>query len=316
MKSCLLLLGAVTWFTAPILPAAAATADDLWKAFDDAQGAMRQRPAAKPKSAEEAKESFKKLLLAADAAGQAFLDKYPQDARRWKIKLFDAMTAQARPQLGLPEKGDMTKLLTEVAGAADADAGTKGDASAILLLESASEIKEGDAAWTERAQAHLKAFPDQRLNAMIKSKLDSMKVLADLKTKPLDLKFTAVDGHEVDIEKLRGKVVLIDFWATWCGPCVGEVPNVVKTYEKLHPKGFEIIGISLDQDKSKLEAFTRDKNMTWTQFFDGKGWKNEISSRFGINSIPAMWLVDKKGMVVSTNVRGKLEEEVEKRLAE
>ena len=132
--------------------------------------------------------------------------------------------------------------------------------------------------------------------------------------KAIDLKFTSVDGKEVDLASLKGKVVLIDFWATWCGPCVAELPNVLKAYEKLHTKGFEIVGISLDSDKSKLEAFTKEKGMTWPQFFDGKGWKNEISTGFDIHSIPAMWLVDKNGKLVSTTVRGKLEAEVEKYL--
>jgi thiol-disulfide isomerase/thioredoxin len=133
---------------------------------------------------------------------------------------------------------------------------------------------------------------------------------------PLEIKFQSVDGRHVDLAKLQGKVVLVDFWATWCGPCVGEIPHVKAAYEKLHSKGFEIVGISLDQDKARLEAFTKDKGMTWPQYFDGKGWQNTISTKFGINSIPQMWLVDKKGNLVDKNGRTDLEKKVEKLLAE
>jgi peroxiredoxin len=97
---------------------------------------------------------------------------------------------------------------------------------------------------------------------------------------------------------------------------VAELPNVIKAYQELHPKGFEIVGISLDQDKEKLMTFVKEKGMEWPQYFDGKGWQNEISTKYGISSIPAMWLVNKKGMVVSTNARGGLEETVAKLLEE
>ena len=134
-------------------------------------------------------------------------------------------------------------------------------------------------------------------------------------SKPLDLKFTAVDGKAVDLSKLRGKVVLIDFWATWCPPCRDEVPNVVAAYTKYHAKGFEIVGISLDQDKDALLAFTKGNGMVWPQYFDGKGWANEISHGFGIDMIPAMWLLGKDGKVVTTNARDDLAGQVEKALA-
>ena len=133
---------------------------------------------------------------------------------------------------------------------------------------------------------------------------------------PLDLRFTAVDETPVDIASMRGKVVLVDFWATWCGPCRAEVPTVVAAYNKLHDKGFEIVGISLDHDLKSLLNYTAANGMTWPQYFDGKGWNNGISSEFGIQSIPTMWLVNKNGYVVSTDGRNDLEGQVEKLLAE
>jgi len=138
----------------------------------------------------------------------------------------------------------------------------------------------------------------------------------DLMKKPLDLKFKAVDGTEVDVAKLRGKVVLVDFWATWCGPCRMEIPNVVNTYKKLHEKGFAIVGISLDSDKNKLLDYTKQNGMTWPQYFDGQVWNNKISTSYGISAIPAMWLLDKKGFIRSTEARADLESQISKLLAE
>ena len=174
---------------------------------------------------------------------------------------------------------------------------------------------EADTPEAQAALQKIAAGKDEELASAAKEQIEKQKRMAGLKTKPLELKFTAVDGSEVGLAKMRGKVVLVDFWATWCGPCVGEVPHVVEAYKKLHDKGFEIVGISLDQNKEKLLAFTKEKGMTWPQYFDGKGWQNEISSKFGINSIPAMWLIDKKGMLATTQARGDLAGEVGKLLA-
>ncbi|HYD02076.1 MAG TPA: TlpA disulfide reductase family protein [Phycisphaerales bacterium] len=112
----------------------------------------------------------------------------------------------------------------------------------------------------------------------------------------------------------QGKIVLIDFWATWCGPCMAEMPNVVKAYEKYHGRGFEILGVSLDNEKSiaGMPKVMADSKMTWRQVADGKGWKAEVGQKYGINSIPATYLVDgSTGKILGANLRG---EELDKAL--
>ena len=115
----------------------------------------------------------------------------------------------------------------------------------------------------------------------------------------------------------KGKVLLIDFWATWCGPCVAEMPNVKNIYSKFHPQGFEIVGISLDQSRDRLDQYIKSNQIAWPQYFDGKWWNNDVAVRYGIKSIPTTILVDKSGKIRFKSVRGKqLENAVQQLLAE
>lgn len=140
--------------------------------------------------------------------------------------------------------------------------------------------------------------------------------------KPFELSFhDAITGETVDMKNLRGKVVVIDFWATWCGPCVAEMPHMKELYAQHREKGVEFIGVSLDnpEDKGgleKLKKFVAEKEIPWPQYYQGNGWESEFSTGWGINSIPSIFIVDKKGNLHSTEARGKLEELIPKLLAE
>jgi thiol-disulfide isomerase/thioredoxin len=150
---------------------------------------------------------------------------------------------------------------------------------------------------------------------LVKSKTEQVAEMAErligagrrmnLVGKPLELKGTTFAGKEFDIKDLKGKVVLIDFWATWCGPCRAEHPNIEKNYEKYRDKGFEVVGISLDQNREALEEYLDEHKMPWVVLHEEKeGGKNPASDYYGIFGIPAMMLVDQDGKVVSLNARG------------
>ena len=119
-----------------------------------------------------------------------------------------------------------------------------------------------------------------------------------------------LDGKPISLADYRGKVVLLDFWAVWCGPCLGEIPRIRAVYEKYHDKGFEVIGVSLDEDEAALRAYIKEHEMPWRHIFDGQKWSGDLVQQYGVRSIPAPFLIDREGKVISVKARGSLLDEL------
>lgn len=109
---------------------------------------------------------------------------------------------------------------------------------------------------------------------------------------------------------------MVDFWATWCRPCLAELPHIQNVYQQYHPRGFEILGISLDKDKDALDKMLEARKIDWPQFFDGNGWKNQLAVQMDVHRIPFCVLVDAEGTVRYVNVRGPAVDRLVKKLVE
>jgi len=177
--------------------------------------------------------------------------------------------------------------------------------------EATGDMKLAADTYTTFAEIFAKS-DDERIAGLAK-KMEGVVRRLTLVGKQIKVEGTLLDGERLDWAKYRGKVVLIDFWASWCGPCRFEVPRMKKVYELYHDLGFDIVGISLDRSREALDAFIEQQGIPWTIVYDEDG--SPTAEYYGVIGIPTMILVDKDGKAVSTRARGPaLRAELEKLL--
>jgi thiol-disulfide isomerase/thioredoxin len=236
--------------------------------------------------------------------------KLPEDER------LQLRVEQVQRAASIKASGDMEVMLTEMEKGArtlQKEFPKRPELGGLILQVAEARLNRGE---LETARKMAQEILDSKPEAELTEAANEVLVKIGRVGKPLDIKFKAVDGREIDLTGMKGKVVLVDFWATWCAPCMQDLPNVKSAYDKLSPKGFEIVGISFDRDLDKLKQVVGHEKMMWPQFFDESGDGNKYAEEFKINTIPTMWLVDKKGVLRELNAREDLVAKVEKLLAE
>jgi len=153
----------------------------------------------------------------------------------------------------------------------------------------------------ELARIHSK-LGNSKLAAEYQKKADPMSELVG-KIVP-DFSATDLDGKPISLQQYRGKVVLLDFWAVWCPPCIVEMPNVKRVYNSYKDQGFDVIGVSLDTDETRLRNYLKENDISWRQIFSGQRWNSSLAEQYHINAIPAPWLIARDGTLISREARG------------
>jgi len=239
------------------------------------------------------------------------------------------LKVQAKHQAGQTNETDLAEELKSLDALLASQQGAKTDDAALVLFMKAqlylSVIQNTDKG-IELIKQIKAEYPDTKYGKNadkilegIAKQAESRKIQAGLTTGAdfPDFAETDLTGQPLSVASRKGKVVLVDFWATWCPPCRAELPNVIKTYQKHHGEGFEIIGVSLDSDRDKLDAFLKQQDgMTWPQYFDGKGWGNQLAAKYGVQAIPFALLIGPDGKIIGKELRGEeLEDAVAKAVA-
>jgi len=227
------------------------------------------------------------------------------------------MIAGLLGQLEHPRAQEFALLATEAAPATGVDVKRVAMAWALVVK---ARVQDADIVGAKKALENIKPLDNEyftQISAQLEQivpELDALKAAKEqakvaeeqlqVGKEPFAIDEKDINGNAVSLAALKGKVVVIDFWAPWCGPCMAEMPSVVAMYNELKPKGLEIVGISLDKDLEELKTTLAEEKMTWPIISDHAGWQNAIAKKWGVRSIPKMYVLDRKGVIRHTDLRG------------
>lgn len=181
-----------------------------------------------------------------------------------------------------------------------------------LLLLKTSQLSESIKQTEERFALLSDDVQKSYYGKMLRNLIENSKI-GEIGTAAIDFTQNDPDGKPISLSSFKGKYVLVDFWASWCGPCRQENPNVVRNYQKFKDKNFTVLGVSLDRSKDPWLKAIKDDRLSWTHVSDLKFWSNEVAQKYRVQSIPQNFLVDPKGIIIARNLRG---EELSMRLNE
>ena len=224
-------------------------------------------------------------------------------------------TVQGKINAGLITEADFTEelkhfdaLVAKENGAKTEEAAQISYLKALLYFQVFENVEKGTALVkqikADYPDTHVGQQADRFLQSLDQQQTDE-KIQAELAIGAPFPDFSEQDlnGRPLSMGKFKGKVVLVDFWATWCPPCRAELPGVIDLFKKFHPQGFEIVGISLDTDRAQLTSFLKDQaGMTWPQYIDGEGETNKLAAKYGVETVPFTLLIGTDGKIIGKDL--------------